>query len=169
MIADDNNMSCKFRRAMSVIYIVYICVCCHSMQGALSSFKWKTLLHNSIMCRNLEFLNLQAFISCWFLQTIYLGWGIRLSLQTDLVIQTNHCRHWLPHCHFDKTSKHKAGLDLWLITWLSTCTPCSQTEYSAMERDVQAVQSGVKTQWTKDTLASPSSELPSFLGTALLF
>lgn len=37
-----------------------------------------------------------------------------------------------------------------LITWPSTCTQSSQIEHSAMDRDVQAVQSGVKTQWTKD-------------------
>lgn len=165
MIADDNNMFWKFRRAMSVIYIVYICARCHRMQGAPSSFKWKPLLHNSIMCKNLDFLNLQALIPCWYLQTIYLGWGIQLSLQTPTTT--------LSFCQ----NIEQVFICDWLITWPSTCTQSSQIEYPAMDQDVQAVQSGVKTQWTKYRTcisfffwaAQFLHSWPMFLGTALLF
>lgn len=145
MIADD-NMSCKFQ-TMSLIYIVYICVRCHSMQGAPSAFKQKSLLHSSIICRNLDFLNLQAFIPCWYLQTTYLGWGIQLSL--DRFGHLNKPLQTLTaHCHFAETSEHKAGLDLWLTDNLAKLL---HTEFSNWIPSNGSRCPGC-TKWGKDTV-----------------
>lgn len=180
MIADDNNTSCKFRTAMSVIYIVYKYVCCHGMQGPPSSFEWKTLLHNSIMCRNLDFLNLQhLFLAGTFKQFTWAGasnfhWR-RIWSFKQVTADTNYCTVILP-----KSVNIKQVLICdWLTTWLSTFTQSSQTEYSAMYWDVQAVQSEVRTEWRKDRTCPGISfffwaaqfllSWPMFLWTALLF